>query len=187
MRQCGRLDLVGLPRGGSPRPRFIRFCVMLGCMPFRLREFQGFVPFADLPSSDVPTGPGVYVVTRPSVTPPEFLPTSPAGHFRGKDPSVAVTELQSCWVPEEPVVYIGKAAAGASGKRGLRKRLDEYRRHGAGRPIGHWGGRMIWQLADSADLLVAWRLEENARELEKAMIAEFVSVYGKRPFANRTG
>ncbi|CAM4413263.1 hypothetical protein NONI108955_26070 [Nocardia ninae] len=46
---------------------------------------------------------------------------------------------------------------------------------------------MIWQLADSAELLVGWRPTDDARATEKAMIAEFVATYGKRPFANRTG
>ncbi|MFB7876090.1 hypothetical protein ACFC06_12610 [Nocardia sp. NPDC056064] len=156
-------------------------------MTFDLAGFEGFVPFADLLKSDVPTGLGVYVVTRPASAPPVFLPQSPAGWFKGKDPTVPVSELQTSWVPGESVIYIGKANAGVSGKRGMRKRLNEYRRHGAGQPVGHWGGRLIWQLTDSAELLVGWREESDARALEKAMIAEFVTMYGKRPFANRTG
>ncbi|WP_378741023.1 hypothetical protein [Nocardia brasiliensis] len=88
---------------------------------------------------------------------------------------------------DEPVICIGKAAAGGSGKRGLRKRLDEYRRHGAGQPVAHWIRRMIWQLADSAELLVGWKRTTDARATAKVMIADFVAMYGKRPFANRTG
>lgn len=156
-------------------------------MAFQLIGFEGFVPFSELPTSPVPTGSGVYVVTRPAATPPIFLPRSPAGWFKGKDPSIELAELETSWVPGEPVLYIGKANIGVTGKRGLRKRLDEYRRHGAGQPVGHWGGRMIWQLADSADLLVGWRPETDARAVERAMIADFRAMYGKRPFANRTG
>ncbi|MFD6222948.1 hypothetical protein [Nocardia asteroides] len=156
-------------------------------MTFALTGFGGFVTFSDLPAADVPAEPGVYVVVRRTKSAPVFLPASPAGWFKGKDPTLPLPELHRAWIPGEPVLYIGKAAAGRSRRRGLRKRLDEYRRHGAGQPVGHWGGRMIWQLADSADLLVGWRATTEARPVEKAMITEFVALYGQRPFANRTG
>ncbi|MGW5441632.1 hypothetical protein [Nocardia asteroides] len=132
-------------------------------MNFALDGFGGFVRFSELPDADVPAEPGVYVIVRPTETTPVFLSASPAGWLKGKDPTLPVGELQAAWVPGEPVLYIGKAAGGQSGKRGLRKRLDEYRRHGAGQPVGHWGGRMIWQLADSVDLLVGWRTTDDAR------------------------
>lgn len=45
---------------------------------------------------------------------------------------------------------------------------------------------MIWQLADSADLLMGRRLTVDARVTEKALIADFVRIHGKRIFANRT-
>lgn len=156
-------------------------------MAFDTSAFHGFVPFAQLPVAEVPAAPGVYVVIRPVAAPPVFLSSNPAGRFKGRDPTVPVAELHAAWVPGEPVLYIGKAAAGKSGRRGLRKRLDEYRRHGAGQPVGHWGGRMIWQLADSDALLVAWQITDEPRTVEKQLIAAFAAEHGVRPFANRTG
>lgn len=158
-------------------------------MGFDLTGFEGFVRVAELPDAPVLTGSGVYVVVRPTGEPPVFLPTSPAGWCRGpdRDPALPAAELVDAWVPGEPVLYIGKANAGPSGRRGLRRRLSEYRRHGAGQLARHWGGRMIWQLADSAELLVAWRLADQPRVVERSMIAKFTALHGKRPFANRTG
>lgn len=154
--------------------------------PVDLGGFTGWVPLAALPTEEVPTGPGVYVIVRPSDEPPTFLDISPAGHFNGKDPTVPVVELQALWVPGTRIVYIGKASLGSSGRRGLRKRLDEYRRFGAGEPVGHSGGRRIWQLTDHADLLVGWRetADAAAPKTETEMISQFRAHYGVRPFAN---
>ena len=155
--------------------------------PIDLSGFVGWVPFSRLPDADVPTGPGVYVVVRPSPGPPSFLDVSPAGHFKGVDPTVQIAELAALWVPGARVVYIGKANLGVSGRRGLRKRLSEFRKSGAGRPVAHSGGRRIWQLVDHAELLVGWRVTDDAqaRPTERALIAAFSAHYGARPLANR--
>lgn len=148
------------------------------------RGFEGFERFADLPTAQVSGSSGVYVVLRESDDVPSFLPSSPAGRFKGRDPSVAPETLAAAWVARERLLYIGRAAPGPSGRRGLSKRLDEYRRHGAGEPVGHWGGRYIWQLADHEDLLVAWKTDDDPTVAEADLLDEFIEDHGRPPFAN---
>ncbi len=88
--------------------------------------------------------------------------------------------LQSKWVESCDVIYLGKGD-------NLQRRLKEYAYFGRGEPVGHWGGRYIWQLADSADLTVAWKKCEtgqSARELEAELLVSFQEEYGCLPFAN---
>ncbi|WP_329281637.1 hypothetical protein [Streptomyces sp. NBC_01451] len=147
------------------------------------RGFRGFVPFRELPDSNVPTGHGIYVVIRTGTSHPSFLPSSPAGRLKGRDPSVTADKLGDAWVDGATVVYIGKAA----GQAGLHQRLADYRRHGTGLLAGHWGGRYIWQLDDADALLVAWQqtAEEDAGEAEQNLIDEFKKLHGGAlPFAN---
>jgi hypothetical protein len=152
----------------------------------RERGFEGFVPFSDLPLTSVPNNPGIYVVLRQGSASPVFLETSPGGWFKGKDPSASLPILQAKWIPEAQIVYVGKADAGAAGRRGLKKRLDEFRRFGAGEAVGHWGGRYIWQLAGCGELLVAWKSAggtDPAAE-ERRLMDEFKAIHGLLPFAN---
>jgi hypothetical protein len=154
--------------------------------------FLGFVPFAALPTAGVPVGRACMSFYRKSDEPPHLLDRSSGGQFKGKDPTVPAAVLQSAWVTGARVVNIGKAALGPSGRRGLFKRLNECRRFGDGEPIGHWGGRYIWQMSDSAELLVAWRetARENPPSSNRLTSPSFVQHYGQRgqrPFANLTG
>jgi hypothetical protein len=142
--------------------------------------FEGWVTFAELAErlTRISTTGGVYVVLRDGGS-PEFLDSNPGGRFKDRDPSIPDDALRANWVGEAPVVYIGKAD-------NLRRRLREFMRFGEGRPIGHWGGRLIWQLADSATLQVAWKETpgEIPKEVETSMISAFRSAWDKPPFAN---
>jgi hypothetical protein len=149
--------------------------------------FEGFVTISALRESkcnDVPDVPGVYLVLRTSTTLPEFLVESTGGHFKGKDPTVLISELELNWVEDALVLNIGKA--GPSIGRTLKSRLREYVQFGQGEVIGHRGGRYIWQLADSSELLVCWKATPHVdpKDEESRLITEFEAEYEKLPFAN---
>lgn len=53
--------------------------------------------------------------------------------------------------------------------------------------IGHWGGRYIWQIKNSGNLLLCWKPtpDEDPEAIETALIARFKEQHGgHRPFAN---
>lgn len=143
--------------------------------------FIGWLKFADvrLRLGDIPQSPSVYVVSRDTKLPTAFSETSCGGWFKGRDPTVTSEQLSANWVDGAEVLYIGKAD-------NLRRRLREFADFGLGKPIGHWGGRLIWQLADVDTLVVAWRPTPDrvALEVEAELIRSFRNEYGKPPFAN---
>lgn len=129
-------------------------------------------------AAGVPKTSGVYLILRLKDTAPQFLTVGSGGYFKGQEPNVGIEELRLNWVDNEPVVYIGKA-------NNLNGRLRQYMQFGCGKNIGHRGGRYIWQLADSDELVVCWKRIENPREVEHAMITDFKNSHsGQRPFAN---
>lgn len=142
--------------------------------------FTGFKKMSELflDSSMLPNNNGVYLVLNIDNKPGEFLTVGSGGHFKGKDPNISLTDLKSNWVDKTKVVYIGKATS-------LRSRLRQYFSFGQGKNIGHYGGRLIWQIKYSKDLVVCWKsLTTDPREFEADLIQQFVKTFGCRPFAN---
>ena len=150
--------------------------------------FVGFSRVRDLHASrcqGVPQQPGVYLVIRAPTDVRVFSTQSCGGRFKGKDPTVPVERLHRLWIDGAIVLYIGKAGGGDSGAL-LQERLWAYMRFGASEPVGHWGGRLIWQLENCHDLTVCWKacLEVDAAKREGELIREFAKTHGRRPFAN---
>lgn len=142
--------------------------------------FTGFLKIGDLfqDSSILPNNYGVYLILYLENKPCEFLTIGSGGHFKGKNPNVSFSDLKSNWVENTSVIYIGKA-------KSLKSRLKQYFSFGQGKNIGHYGGRYIWQLKNSKDLVVCWKsLSTDPREYELELIRLFVTKYGRRPFAN---
>ena len=156
---------------------------------FHAQGFEGFKTMGELMNgarAQIPTQKGVYVVLREKESAPQFMTEGTGGFFKGQNPNVSLSELKDNWVDDAQVVYIGKAG-GANSSATLQKRLGQYLRFGQGANIGHWGGRYIWQLSDSQDLVICWKTltDNEPREVEHQMIADFKTAHGgKRPFAN---
>jgi hypothetical protein len=140
------------------------------------RGFRGSLSFHELRRGGldlVPDIPGTYVVICGDSDPPAFLDSSVGGHFKAKDPAVPVSTLEAKWIPGCSTLYIGKANR-------LRRRLKQFADFRVGRPVGHWGGRYIWQLSDSGKLLVAWlacQSDQTAREAESGLMSEFTESF----------
>lgn len=136
--------------------------------------FTGFVPFARLPK---PTSP-----TQPASTSSSGRRAALRSSWRRASPGGSRGRTRA------PPRQLGRVATRVHRegerrhpKRGLRRRLEEYRRHGTGKKAGHWGGRFVWQLADSAELLVAWRPSAagvDAAAEESALLHAFVQRHG---------
>jgi len=109
----------------------------------RNEGFSGFLPIERLRHqlNCIPGEPGdigIYVVLRTPKTPPQFEVKGSGGYFKGRNPNVDISVLESHWVKNTEVLYIGKA-----GKPGynstIRSRLRAYFSFGDEKRVAHWG------------------------------------------------
>ncbi len=151
--------------------------------------FTGFKTVAQLWNdiSSIPNETGIYLILNPDCSKKQFMAKGVGGFFKGKDPNLSVNELKVNWVDDCHVLYIGQAGGNGSAAT-LKKRLKQYLDFGKGKPVGHYGGRLIWQLSHHPELIVAWKATKgyDPRTEEKKLIQEFMSYYGRLPFANLT-
>ena len=154
--------------------------------------FKGFIEITDLRRDNkiIPADRGVYLILKTD-RPHKFLRSGTGGHFKKKNPNVDIGILNDNWVDNSIVIYIGQAGGVRNGKwsdSNLRERLKKYFDFGLGKPVGHWGGRLIWQIENSDKLIVCWKelpdkVKDPCKE-ESKLIEKFKTTFGKRPFAN---
>lgn len=113
---------------------------------------------------------------------PEFIYPGTGGFFKGKDPNLPISTLESMWIDGPKVIYIGQTESS------LRKRVSQYMRFGKGKSVGHYGGRCIWQIKNCENLLVCWLplgdSDVGPKEVEDWLLKDFLLAYGRLPFAN---
>lgn len=148
--------------------------------------FKGFLSIKDVRQdyTILPKLRGIYMLLRADNS-YKFVEDGTGGAFKGRNLNVPLTELHANWVESTPIVYIGKAGSSTNSAT-LKSRLKQYFQFGEGKPVGHWGGRYVWQLAGAENLLDCWKeiLSPEPAEVETQLIKEFTRFYGKRPFAN---
>jgi len=151
--------------------------------------FHGFKTIEQLwnDSSAIPNQRGIYLVLTPDSSSVSFFSKGVGGYFKQKDPNVSMDTLQSKWISGCHLIYIGQAGGNGSSAT-LRNRIRQYLEFGKGKPVGHYGGRYIWQLSNYKNLIIAWKdlPALDPRDEEKNLMHEFVGYYGRLPFANLT-
>lgn len=145
--------------------------------------FEGFFSVKQLKEDNtvIPQETGVYMVVYTGNSRPKFLVQGTGGFFKGKNPNVPIAELESNWIESTCVIYIGQT------KTTIRKRVKDYLKFGCGQKVGHKGGRYIWQIKESDQLLFCWKPTPDKEPgiVEKSLINQFKEQYGgRRPFAN---
>lgn len=118
--------------------------------------FAGFATWTDLSWDDVPQGPGVYVVTSDSPAQPEFLNQNPAGHFKGRDPTVSRS-------PDARSRRSHRRATTSPNPPSMRTRTETSWRT-SGRSVARWNGRLA-RLPSSLSDFVESRIDHLALEL----------------------
>ena len=140
--------------------------------------FKGFLSVSNLIDSrccDIPDSRVIYLVLRLKSGKPSFCSA------KYRESKYSTKALREHWIYNSVVLYIGKAS------KSLRDRIYAYVRFGQNKNSGHAGGRSIWHLSDSNQLILCWKITPDSDPivLERDLIKEFKSIYSYRPYANR--
>lgn len=144
----------------------------------------------------IPNDPGVYVIIgKKSKTAPidpsmimSWIARCPKMKLNGTKPTAKgqTAYLSSYWLPNETVLYIGKAGSN------LRTRIGQFLKHNLGAKSPHSGGQWLLALSTLPSLQIYWSIAESkshAAELESRALLFFASqadTVGSLPFANLT-
>ncbi|WP_289746306.1 hypothetical protein [uncultured Bacteroides sp.] len=90
-----------------------------------------------------------------------------------KDANKIKNRLAEFWLPDESILYIGKAPLRNNGKGGIGNRVKEYYNTAIGERSPHAGGHWIKLLENLEKLHVFYIPCNNSTEIEKRMIDTF--------------
>lgn len=129
----------------------------------------------------IPDVPGVYWVLAPKGLPIQFEPAALNRSAPFYPVDILTQKYAVC--KDKGILYIGKA----SGKKGLRQRLQQYMKYGWNEAANHKGGRAIWQIQNSGMLLLTYEPCPDCVEREHQLLHDYQAVNGCYPLANWRG
>ncbi len=89
------------------------------------------------------------------------------------DKDFIIERLSEFWLPDENIVYIGKAPIRSNGK-GIGNRVKEFYKTEYGEKKPHAGGHWIKSLSNLSDLYVHYILCDNSGDIEIRLLKQFI-------------
>lgn len=89
-----------------------------------------------------------------------------------EDANIIKDRLEEFWIPDENIIYIGKAPLRKNGK-GIGNRVNEYYKTAIGEKRPHAGGHWIKMLRNIKDLYVYYVECSDSDDIEKKMLVAF--------------
>ena len=145
------------------------------------------VPAVSWGSQNLKNEYGVYIISTSSD--PDYLPTSdtpvkfdlnqiqlwlknaPQIRLDGRTPTIneLIQNFKRCWLPNETIVYMGKAE-----KQHLSARIKQFYRHEIGMSRPHKGGYWLKLMAEPRPLFIHQILSKDSDGLERKLLSTFM-------------
>ena len=94
------------------------------------------------------------------------------------------SRLDNFWIPDENILYIGKAPYRSKGKKAISRRVHEYYTTELGNKGPHRGGHWLKTLTNLQDLTVYFAITDNPKTVEDHMLDYFQSHVSSKCISN---
>ena len=131
----------------------------------------------------IPASPGVYLVGVPfdGFEPEISDGTTGPAVVKGRSMLYPAHKLRKKFESSDRrCLYIGESD-------NLQHRIALFLQYGRGEDVPHRGGRAIWQITNSRELILAWCVCANHEDVKAMLLSSYRQNFGTLPMANQKG